>query len=320
MSLLAAKQADATTSLEAGWARFYGNDTYHGDLKVFQLTHEANYLAPDEAGWLSSIGVSQSSDPISKGYSLSLDQGFGNGIAAGATGSKSEGAVNQSSYAGRASIWLRENTLRTQLEYSQQSSSRDPRDYLDTDGIRVRVASDAKGNTMTLRLTHLTTPTTILLGDAAQTTSNGDGRPAAISYGGEVRQYIEPTRSAVHIRYAGYQDRGLIADPNTDFGAIKAQTGSIRWNQRLPKFFLASFSGRIHNETETPRSSATAITTRQAVGGTAGLKWRHVTSAWTDDTSEISLFFGMYRSTETTADLVTVGIVRSVGIDARWVI
>lgn len=320
MSLLAAKQAHATTSVAAGWARFYGSDAYRGDLKAVQLTHEANYLAPDEAGWLSSIGISQSSDPISKGYSLSLDQGFGRGIAVGATGSKSEGSVNQTSVAGRASVWLRQNTLRTQFEYSQQSSSRDPRDYLDTDGIRVRVASDAKGQTMTLRLTHLTTPTTILLGDAAQTSSTGDGRPAAVSYGGEMRQYIEPTRSAVHIRYAGYQDRGLIAEPNTDFGSIKAQTGSIRWNQRLPKFFLASMTGRFHSETETPRSADTDIANRQAIGGSAGVKWRHVTSAWTDDTSEVGAFLGMYRSTETIADVVTVGIVRSIGLEIRWVI
>lgn len=320
MALLAAKQADATTSLEAGWARFYGNETYQGDLKSLQLTHEANYFAPDQAGWLSAIGVSQSSDPVSKGYSLSLDQGFGNGIAAGASGSKSEGAVKQTSVAGRASVWLRENTLRTQFEYSQQSSTRDPRDYLDTDGMRVRVASDAKGQTMALRLTHLTTPTTILLGDASQTTSEGDGRPAAVSYGGEVRQYIEPTRSAVHLRFAGYQDRGSIADPTTDFGSIKAQSSSLRWNQRLPKFFVASVTGRVHSETETPRSLESAATNRQTLGGTAGLKWRYVKSAWTDDTSEVSGFFGLYRSTDTTADLVTVEIVRSVGINIRWVI
>lgn len=307
----------ATTALEAGWARFSG-DSYTGDLKLLQISNEGNYFNPGEIGWVTGISASQSSDPISKGYSLSLDQGLGNGYSVGMSGSKSDGAVDQTSFGGRASTWMRENTLRIQGEYSQQSSTRDPRDYLDTDGIRVRVASDAKGNTFTLRLTHLTTPTTILLGDASQTRS--DGRPAALSYGGEVRQYIVKTRSAIHVRYAGYQDNSLINDPTTDYGSVKAQTGQFRWNQRLPKFFMVSLTGRIHNETETPRSTDTAITTRQAIGGTVGLKWRYVTSAWTDDTSEIGVFAGQYQTKDTTADVVTTGSIRSIGIDLRWVI
>jgi hypothetical protein len=306
----------ASTSIEAGWARFYG-ETFNGDLKLLQLTHEANYLTPDQAGWLTSISASQSSDPISRGYSLGLDQGLGNGLAVGATGAKSKGSVDQTAISGRASMWWRENTLRTQVEYSQQSSTRDARDYLDTDGIRVRVASDAKGRTATLRLTHLTTPTTILLGDGSQTTS--DGRPMSLSYGTEIRQYIEPTQSALHLRFSHYEDRGSI-EPTTDFGNVIANTGSVRWNQRLPLFLLASLTGRIHHEVETPRSLDSLKLTRDATGGSAAIKWRHVKSAWTDDTSEIGIFFGAYRTIEHTDDVMTRGMIRSIGIDGRLVI
>lgn len=313
---LLASTTEASTSFEAGWARFYG-ETFNGDLKLLQLTHEANYLAPDQVGWLTSVSASQSSDPISKGYSLGLDQGLGNGMAVGATGNQSKGPVDQTAVSGRASMWWRENTLRTQVEYSQQSSTRDPRDYLDTDGIRVRVAADSKGRTATLRLTHLTTPTTILLGDGSQTTS--DGRPMSLSYGAEIRQYIEPTQSALHLRFSHYEDRGSI-ESTTDFGNVNANTGSLRWNQRFPMYLLANLTGRIHHEIETPRSLDSLKLTRDAVGGTAAIKWRHVKSAWTDDTSEIGVFFGAYRTIEHTDDLTNNGMIRSIGIDGRLVI
>lgn len=323
ISAISSAQANATSWATVGSAKYWGSttieeaDPYSGILRVFELGHEQNYFAPDEAGWLSSVVLSHSSDPKTSGYSIALDQGLGNGYAVGLTGSQSKGVAEQTRASVRASTWQRENTLRIALDVSQQKTTRSERDYLDTDGIRVRVASDVSGSTMTLRLTHLTTPTTILMANLSQTRMTA--RPTATSFGMEGRRYLTKLRGAVHFAYDHYQDGGEV-DNTTDYGRVSADSITLRYHQRLPRDLILSSITRKHSETEIPRSPDSGNVARDQTSQIVSLRWRHVKGSWTDLCSEVGLFMAAYWLGETQDDIHPVTQVRALGVHGKIVI
>ncbi|MCX6123692.1 MAG: hypothetical protein NTV34_02925 [Proteobacteria bacterium] len=305
---------------ENSWA------VYSGSLRIIELAHEDNYFSPGEAGWQSAIRVSRSSDPTSIGTSLSLDQGIGSSVAVGGSASKTSGIPDEETgrkgydstrYSGRFSFWMRRNTLRVGFEGSSQKTAKEPRDILDTDGRRLLIAENAKGSTATLRLTHLTTPTTILMGNFSRTTASG--RPSAISYGGEIRQYLTLFQGAVHFALDSYADRGDL-DTTTDYGKVSANTKTLRYYQRLPGDFIVSSVTRLHQEKEVPRSLDSDTSSRSHTSEVLAFKWRYVEGAWTDEATEVGLFGGYFSRSEKNDSDTKGDFVRMLGLQLKLVI
>ncbi len=316
--------AYSVSYLAIGNAYYSNNEAYHGQLKSLELGHEDNYISPGVAGWLTSLRMAASEDPNSKGYTMSFDQGVGGGTGLGASFGRATGVSQGNDYKGfeqqrvgvRASTWLRQNTLRLGLDVSQQKTNREARNYLDTDGVVVRTAENVKGQSVILRTTHLTTPTTIMMAEAAQTTS--DGRPAAISLAGEIRQYVTKLRGAIHGGISYYSDQGDI-EPTTDYGRVTANSQTVRYFQRLPKDFIASILLRRHAETEVPRSPDSQAINRAHASEVLSLRWRYVKESWTNDCSEIGIFMGRFRRSEAQGEELLEDGVRAMGFNLRGV-
>lgn len=316
---------NAATSASLGLGRYSG-DSYQGNFRLVELGHENNYFSPGDAGWQSGVRLSHSADPSSETNSLSLDQGIGSGISFGVSGSKSKGvpeSEDQAGFemtrlAGRVGFWLRKSTLRIGLEGSSQKTQKQAREFQDTDGYVVRVAGDVSGSTATLRLTHLTTPTTILLGNVSQTRSLG--RPQAVSYGGEVRQFISATKSAVHLGLDRYQDSADV-EKTTDYGKVTGTTETLRIQQRIvPLDMILSSTSRWHQETEVPRSPDSATLDRFHMSQIFAARWRYIEGAWTDESSEVGLFGGFFQRREVARDFETTEFIRMYGLQLKLVI
>lgn len=318
-----------TTSATIGISQFEtGSDEeagYRGTLQTVELAHEGNYLSAGEPGYTSSIRLAHTADPSSTGNSLSLDQGFGGGYSVGVTGSKvsspkdgeKQRGYDSTRMAGRVGFWLRSMTLRVGLEGSSQKTTKEARDFDDTDGFRIRVAADATGSTATLRLTHLTTPTTILTSNMSQTRATG--RPVALSYGAELRQYVVGLKAAFHIGLDRYLEQGEI-ERETDYGRISSHTQTFRYHQRLPKDFVLSSITRWHQENELPRSVETEDIKKRHISEVVSLKWRSVEGSWTDECSEIGVFAGFFTRRETQDNIITTDFVRMLGVQFKGVL
>jgi hypothetical protein len=319
-----AKSAFATTSVGVSAGKINGSESYAGSLYALELAHENNYLNPGEIGWLTAVSTSYSKDPSTVGMSLGVDQGIGGGTSFGSSYSQTTGTsqgTDDRAYKGqrfqlRGSTWFRENTLRTGLELGHQTTNRQARDFQDTDLKRIQVASDAKGDTVTLRLTHLTTPTTILLGYASRTSTTA--RPAAVSAGVEGRQYITATRGALHGSFDWYLDMGDTT-AETDYGRVSSTTQTVRYFQRLPWDLIASTTTRWHHELEIVRSSASYDIAREHLTETVAIRKRFVDGSWTNDCSEIGLYYSLFKRSEAIGDDITDESVSAIGVQGKVV-
>ena len=322
MAFLWTEQSLASTSASLSVASVQGSEKYNGTITSVDLVHEDNYLQPGEMGWVSGLSLSVSKDPSSTSQSIGVDQGIGNGVAFGLSLSSTKGkslgeepkSFENSRIAFRSSVWVRENTLRISLDGSLQKTNKEERDFLDTDGRRIKVASDASGKTATLRLTHLTTPTTILMGNVSSTSTSA--RPTAQSGGVEGRQYITMLKSAIHGAYDIYQDVGEI-DTTTDFGQVSAQTQTLRYHQRIPFDMILSSISRWHQEKEIPRSEASYVVYSNHFSQTLGLRWRYVQGSWTNDASEVGVFGTYFNRVQTVDEASEIETVKSVGLQLK---
>jgi hypothetical protein len=315
----------AVTTATLGGARFTGGD-YKGDLTLLDLGYENNFLFPGEPGWSSSVKLSRSEDRNSYGLALSLDQGLGKGYSVGLSGSKTTGIPDEErsvrpyeskSFGGRFGFWLRKNTLRVGVEASQRDTSKEARDFQDTDLARIQIASDAKGSSATIRLTHLMTPTTIWTANFSQTRASG--RPLAVSYGGEIRQFVVPIKAAFHLGLDGYTERGEVGQ-TTDYGRVSANTKTFRYHQRLPFDLIASSTSRMHQEKEIPRSLESETISQSNFSQVFSLRWRYVSGAWTDDASEVGLFGGFMTRKMNYEPVYDEEYIRMIGLVLKSVI
>lgn len=314
----------ATTSIGMSLGQVSGSESYSGRLMALEIAHENNYFNPGEIGWLTAVSASYSTDPSAVGLSLGFDQGVGGGRALGSSYSQTTGTsqgTDDRKYNGRrfqlrGSLWTRENTLRVGLELSQQNTNRQERDFQDTDLKRIRIASEAKGQTTTLRLTHLTTPTTILLGNVSRTTTSG--RPPAMNIGGEVRQYITVLKGALHGGFDWYQDMGETTN-ETDYGKVSSTTQTVRYLQRLAWDLLASSTTRWHHELEETRSAASYDIAREHLSETLALRKRFVKGSWTNDCPEIGIYYSFFRRSEAIGDAITDESLSAMGVQGKYV-
>ena len=301
-----------------------GDEPFDGIIQVLEFSYDDNIVSPEETGWSTSAGISYSQDPSSNGLSLSFDQGFGAGFATGLSVGHSRGEsqgsegkkFSQSRLQLRGSQWFRESTLRVGLEISHQQTSRDSVLYQDTDAEFINTPGRLSGKTFGVKLTHLTTPTTIVLGDVGYLLSGG--RPAAVNLGVEGRQYIGVMRAAIHGGLSHYRDLGSTTI-STDYGQVTAYTLTLRYYQRLPLNFIGSLFLRTHKETEIPRSLESDPFDRATQSETLGMRWRYTQGSWTEDASDVGIFYGRFRRSEGQGENIVEGTIQTYGISGKLV-
>jgi hypothetical protein len=226
--------------------------------------------------------------------SVSVNQGLAIGSTIGLLAGANDSPLAKGKYGGlRIGQWFLEETLQTVLEFRRTILEQVTLDYVDTDGKRVITPADLEGSNVTLTMTHMTTPSTILRGAYSVTTRSD--RPDAWSVSGEIRQFVTPTDSAVHVALTHYENIGEV-EAKTTFGSVVSDTIRAEWHQKIAERMTGSLGYRYYLETEDPR----AEDARDRRVGTDSIfgswRWRFSDVAWTADSSEYSIFFNKFRS------------------------
>ena len=240
-----------------------------------------------------------------------VDQGLAVGTQAGLLIGSSKSLLSDTRFAGlKLGHWWRAETLQTVLEARHTIVKEPSLQFTDTDGKRIRTPTDLNGNNLTLNVTHLTTPTTILRGSLSGTERSD--RPPAGSESAEIRQFVTPANAAVLVAVTHYENVGQI-DDTQQFGTIVANNARFEWNQRLLVHAILMGGYRYYLEEEKPRA---LDADRKQIGTDAlygSFRWRFTSAAaWTDDAPEAYLFFSRYNT-----NAPTLGSV--VGFGGRWI-
>lgn len=244
-------------------------------------------------------------------FSAGIDQGVAVGSSIGLFGGKTSQPLATTTWKGiRLNQWLREETLQGVLEVRQTETTRVflreiDMTGTDTDGVRIVQPEDLAGMNYSLNLTHITTPSTII--KAGYSLTRQSDRPDADAVTAEVRQFITPTRSAVHIGIGHYENVGVI-HTNSYVGKVIANSFKTEWHQRLGDKFILMGGYRYYLETENPRAADANIKQLGSDYVYSSLRWRYGATTWVEDASELYGLIGRYQTNiPTEALLVGIG-------------
>jgi len=191
--------------------------------------------------------------------------------------------------------WFRSETLKVQVSYQKSESTQKTAEVIDVDVARVRTKDSLQGESYSLDLTHLTTPTTILLASYFKSVRND--RPDA--WGGSigVRQFIKLLNGAAHINYSHYENIGEI-ETTTLQGEIIADALSAEWHQKLYDRAIVTTGYRYYTEREDPRAIEAPKSELGSDWVYAKIAYHYGFDLWTEKTSEVYLFGGRYQNSK----------------------
>ncbi len=323
LGMLYPAEALAQTAVEMSVAQFTGTEI-NAQLTSLRATTTGDFFGEPGAGYLTSLtvqgAVNATELPDTHGVvslaserraSAALSQSLGKLTTIGL----SSGYIKGSGFSRFDTInfgqWWNKATILTELSTTWSRSDRLPRDYQDTDGMRVRVAPRADGRTWRLGLTWLARPDLMMIGSASTTTSSD--RPKANAETLEGRYFINATLTAIHLGVEAYDDTAKVMK-TTDFGRIHARTAYVSLHQHLSDRWIASLAMRDHQESETPRSPESPSLRRHGQELRGKIRWRQVTGPVTDDVSEVFVFGGQYRS------LNESSLIQHMGLGGKYVL
>jgi len=224
----------------------------------------------------------------------SLPIGSLSGISLGLGATKSDIQTSKSRQVS-AFHWFRAETLKLQIGYQKSDSTQKATEVIDVDVARVRTKESLNGESYSLDLTHLTTPSTILLASYFKSVRND--RPDA--WGGSLaaRQFISQLNGALHISYSHYENIGEI-QTTTLQGEILADAISAEWHQKLYNRAIITTGYRYYTEHEDPRAVEAADTELGSDWVYAKIAYHYGFDLWTEKTSEVYLFGGRYQNSK----------------------
>ena len=233
---------------------------------------------------------------------ISYDQGIVVGTRLGVVAGLQQSKIGNSQFFGvRAGQWWLRETLETTIEVRHVSADQRPITGTDFDGSKISLPENLEGNNLALGLTSFVTTSTIVVLNTSYTTRSD--RPPASAIAAELRQFIAPTKSALHVGVSHYENVGTI-EPVTFTGSVVAHSAFAEWHQRFLDRFIGTGGYRYYVEEERPR--AETIETKQLGSdhfyGT--LRWRAGTEPWTQEGPEVYVFASRYTTNEPLAGLL----------------
>lgn len=312
-------------AFESAYTQFFGRKL-RADVGALNMRYTGDHLA--ESGYATQVSVRQTlvkstkldiSDEEMKSFeqrtSIGLDQtiatlssigfNYSHGLTTGFTRSENRYTTL------RFGHWWNKSTLLTEVEMTRSQTNRAIRDYLDTDGVRIRTEPTVSGNTYTLGTTWLATTFAMILAKASKSMSSD--RPIAHAGQIEGRLFISDTSTAVHLKLGAYNDQSKV-EKTTDYGEIHARNIETQLHQHITDQWIAAVIHRRHWEIETPRSSESREISRRTDSSQVRLRWRYVTGPITDSVPEIYAYLGQYITTETQA------FIRHIGLGGKYVL
>lgn len=154
-------------------------------------------------------------------------------------------------YGAGASQWLFHESLRLDFDVSRTMIDRPPAAYLDYDSEEVLLPSVVTNTGFSVGVRHLATPTTIMDYTASEVVS--EDRPPAYTGGVAGRQFIPPTKSAIHVSVARSYNRGAISR-NTSYGQVDAWIGEAAFLQEMWSGAHSRVGYRQYREIEVTKS------------------------------------------------------------------
>jgi len=151
-----------------------------------------------------------------------------------------------------ASHWFWNETLQTSLDISRTQMQRPVFEILDEDSDIISPPPRLQSTGVTVGAKNLATTTTLM--SYAVTHVETNDRPPANTYSAGVRQFIVPTRSAVHGSLARAVNRGRITT-KTAYGEVDAWLAEVAYLQTLWRGARSRLGYRYYREDETSRAS-----------------------------------------------------------------
>ncbi len=295
---------------------FYKEDSQSTFIESLSTTFNPKWIEGEGYGSSFSLGLtakqteySDKNDPVVKQLngetelkqfsgSGSFSQGLGIGRSVGANFGLGDSRAGSSKWLGvNFGEWWLEETFQTVFSATRTWVEQIPYStLLPGDLQRVYLPENVDGWNFGVSFYQLTTPNLILRGGYNLITRSD--RPNAHALNAEGRYYVEPTRSAIHLKGAYYLNVGEVK-PVSLYGEVEAYSASLEWHQRLAKQWILMGGYRYYFEKETPVAATASINQIGSDYFYGSLRWRFADVGWTaEESPEIYVFGGFYQNNE----------------------
>jgi hypothetical protein len=310
--LISAPHADATYSIEPAFMSYentlrsqysYGLNLgylHEGDRVGYGMKLSALTRSVKEKDLTSSLvrtllnnKSSYEQQSVSGGPSFTWDRLYTLSVSVGTLKSPIDRTL---SYGLTLSGWVLQETLEVKADYQHSKMKQKEQTFYDVNADLVFLPTLVSGDSYTLSLRHLTTPSTALQGQYS--IINRTDRPRAEVSSFEVRQLIKPTASAVIASIGHFENIGRLTKESS-YHSLSANSAMLTLKQALvpdEKKAIAEISYRYYEETAKSSEFLRDADPLHSALTTVSLRSMLDEGPWALQKNEAYLFVGHYEA------------------------